>query len=270
MSSDRETTRIVRSWLDEGVTTLPDRILDQVLDQLPATPQRRPWWQAWRNTFVSNTLKVALTSAAALVIAVIGIGLYFNQPGGVGPPAPSPSPSPSPTAVEIAEAYIAARNAYDPVRAKELVADNFTTSEPDERFRDLASLEGAFELHKAFGFQYSDGDCSQRSATGDRAVVLCDYLWTTEVHRISGQPPTPARFTFFFRDGRISAVYHDASSNFYFGQGSFYDGFLAEHLEYRDLLDDAELYSEEYRATLELLPEYFELYEEWLVDQRGP
>ena len=28
MSSDRDTTRIVRSWLDEGVTALPDRVLD--------------------------------------------------------------------------------------------------------------------------------------------------------------------------------------------------------------------------------------------------
>ena len=41
MSTDRDVTRIVRSWLEEGVTALPDRVLDDVLDQLPATPQRR-------------------------------------------------------------------------------------------------------------------------------------------------------------------------------------------------------------------------------------
>ena len=41
MSTDRDVTRIVRSWLEEGVTALPDRVLDAVLDQLPATPQRR-------------------------------------------------------------------------------------------------------------------------------------------------------------------------------------------------------------------------------------
>ena len=28
MSTDRETTRMVRSWLEEGVTALPDRVLD--------------------------------------------------------------------------------------------------------------------------------------------------------------------------------------------------------------------------------------------------
>ena len=35
MSTDRETTRILRSWLEEGVTALPDRVLDAVLDQVP-------------------------------------------------------------------------------------------------------------------------------------------------------------------------------------------------------------------------------------------
>jgi hypothetical protein len=34
---DRDTTRIVRSWLEVGATSLPDRVLDGVLDQLPAT-----------------------------------------------------------------------------------------------------------------------------------------------------------------------------------------------------------------------------------------
>jgi hypothetical protein len=48
MSTDRDTTRIVRSWLEEGVTALPDRVLDAVLDQLPATPQRRAAWPVRR------------------------------------------------------------------------------------------------------------------------------------------------------------------------------------------------------------------------------
>ena len=48
MSTDRDVTRIVRSWLEDGATALPDRVLDTVLDQLPATPQRRAWWPARR------------------------------------------------------------------------------------------------------------------------------------------------------------------------------------------------------------------------------
>ncbi len=48
MSTERDVTRIVRSWLEEGATALPDRVLDTVLDQLPATSQRRAWWPARR------------------------------------------------------------------------------------------------------------------------------------------------------------------------------------------------------------------------------
>ena len=55
MSTDRDTTRIVRSWLDEGATALPDRVLDAVLDQVPATSQRRPLWPAWRFREMNNS-----------------------------------------------------------------------------------------------------------------------------------------------------------------------------------------------------------------------
>jgi hypothetical protein len=34
MTTERETTRIVRSWLEDGATQLPDRVLDGVLDAL--------------------------------------------------------------------------------------------------------------------------------------------------------------------------------------------------------------------------------------------
>ncbi len=38
MSTERDVYRIVTSWLEEGVTVLPDRVLDAVIDQLPSTP----------------------------------------------------------------------------------------------------------------------------------------------------------------------------------------------------------------------------------------
>ena len=65
MSTDRETTRIVRSWLEEGATALPDRVLDAVLDQVPATRQRRARWPAW-------TFRVMTTDPRASKRDVIG------------------------------------------------------------------------------------------------------------------------------------------------------------------------------------------------------
>ena len=98
MSTDRETTRLVRSWLDEGVTSLPDRVLDAVLDQVPATPQRRSWLPAWRSNQMNTYAKLIATAAAVLVVAVVG---YQFLPGrsGAGGQSTAPSPTPAPLAV---------------------------------------------------------------------------------------------------------------------------------------------------------------------------
>ena len=98
MSTDRETTRIVRSWLEEGVTRLPDRVLDAVLDQVPATRQRRSWWPAWRSNQMNTYAKLIATAAAVLVVAVVGYQFLPGRsaPGGQTTP---PSPTPAPLAV---------------------------------------------------------------------------------------------------------------------------------------------------------------------------
>ena len=97
MSTDREVTRIVRSWLEEGVTALPDRVLDAVLDQVPATRQRRARWPAWRSPRMPLILKVAASLAAVILVVVVGLRL-LPTPAGVGGPAATPSPTPSPAA----------------------------------------------------------------------------------------------------------------------------------------------------------------------------
>ena len=96
MSTDRDTTRIVRSWLEEGATALPDRVLDAVLDQLPATSQRRPSWPARRLNEMNNPLKLAIAAAAVVVVALVGINLMPGS-GVIGGPGPSPTSNPTPT-----------------------------------------------------------------------------------------------------------------------------------------------------------------------------
>ena len=97
MSTDREVTRIVRSWLEEGVTALPDRVLDAVLDQVPATRQRRTWWPARRLPDMHISIRFA-TGAAVLAVLVVVAVVSFNLLPGTATIGGSPTPlAPSPT-----------------------------------------------------------------------------------------------------------------------------------------------------------------------------
>lgn len=98
MSAERDANRIVRSWLEDGPTGLPDHIFDAVLADVPTTPQRRPMWPAWRISTLDTRLRIAASAAAVLIIAIIGYQFLPGSGGTGGEPTPSPSPSPSPTA----------------------------------------------------------------------------------------------------------------------------------------------------------------------------
>jgi hypothetical protein len=93
MTTDRETTRFVVEWLEEGEARLPDRVLDAVLDRVPVTPQRRRWSLA--RLFSSPILATGAAAAALLVAALVGLSVLLGP--NLGAPAPSPDASPSPT-----------------------------------------------------------------------------------------------------------------------------------------------------------------------------
>ena len=107
METERDVTRIVRSWLQADEHESADRILDEVLSRLDAAPQRRSWWPA-PSAATDRLARLAIAIAAVVVVAVVGTNLLPSR-GGFGPagtaspppsasPTPSPSPSPSPSA----------------------------------------------------------------------------------------------------------------------------------------------------------------------------
>ena len=98
MRTEPETTRIVRSWLTEGRTALPDHILDAVLAELPATHQRRPLWSSRRIDDMNAFAKFAMAAAAVVVVAIVGINLLPGNDGVGGDPGVSLSTSPAPSA----------------------------------------------------------------------------------------------------------------------------------------------------------------------------
>jgi hypothetical protein len=108
MTTERDPrTRIVLSWLREDAYENPERMLLRALDEVDATPQRRPWWPARRFPAMITFAKALVATAAVVAVAVVGINLLPGQTGAGGPPpaspsAPPPSPSPTPTATPTA------------------------------------------------------------------------------------------------------------------------------------------------------------------------
>ena len=96
MTTDRDTDRIVRAWLDLMPNEAPDRTIDSVLQAVDATLQVRPRRGAavWR--FPSMTRFVPIVAAAALGIGLVGGALLI---GGNRQQAPGPDPAPASPAV---------------------------------------------------------------------------------------------------------------------------------------------------------------------------
>lgn len=73
MTPELDSTRAVRAWLEDGVTRLPDRVLDSVLAELPSTPQRpRSMWTDVRSLRRSTWVRLLV---ALMVLAIIGSSL---------------------------------------------------------------------------------------------------------------------------------------------------------------------------------------------------
>jgi hypothetical protein len=98
MTTDRDMTRIVRSWLRTDEHESADRVLDNVLALLDATPQRRSRWPARRIADMNTFAKLAAAAAAVVVVAVVGYSLLPSSGGSGASPTPSPSISAAPSA----------------------------------------------------------------------------------------------------------------------------------------------------------------------------
>jgi hypothetical protein len=99
MKSERETTRIVQSWLEVGSTGIADRVLDAVVAELPSRPQRRSRWSPRRTPTMKFLLPIAAAAAAVAVVAVVLGGRFLSTDPTVGGPTDSAIPAPTARAI---------------------------------------------------------------------------------------------------------------------------------------------------------------------------
>lgn len=88
MTDRRDSTRIVRSWLENGSTGIPDHVLDAAMLEVRSTPQRRRW-SPWRTPTMQLFLKLGAVAAVLVVAVVVGRQLL---PANWGIAAPNPTP----------------------------------------------------------------------------------------------------------------------------------------------------------------------------------
>ena len=125
MSTDREATRIVRSWLRTDEHESAGRVLDAVLDQLDTNSQRRATrWPVRRIAEMNTFATWAIAAAAVVVVGIVGFNLLPSF-GVVGGPFISPSSSPPP----------AATLGPTPSLSTEIEAGSYVISTPHVRVR---------------------------------------------------------------------------------------------------------------------------------------
>jgi hypothetical protein len=74
----------VRAWLVDGVSVMPERMLDDVLEQLPSVSRRR----RWRHWSRDRRLAVWMVAAAATMILAVGIAMGVRPWTGDPPATP--------------------------------------------------------------------------------------------------------------------------------------------------------------------------------------
>lgn len=95
MTTQRDPDRLIRAFLAEGRTDLPDRAYDAIRSDIERTRQRVVIGP-WRPTFMNTYVKLAIAAAAVVVVAVIGFNLLPADNRQTGSPSPTPAASPTP------------------------------------------------------------------------------------------------------------------------------------------------------------------------------
>src|SRR6185436_13211780 len=90
----------LQAWFDDGPSTMPDRVIDVVVDRIGRQRQRRAWRLHGR-PFMNTQIKLIAAVAAAVVLAVAGWNLLPRN-GNIGGP-PTEPPTASPTAPPLPE-----------------------------------------------------------------------------------------------------------------------------------------------------------------------
>src|SRR5687768_14777905 len=103
MTRHLDVDRVIEDWLADLPNSLPDRVVNRLINDLDRTPQWRRFGLPWRDEMNRFVMAAGAVAAIALV-AVIGLNLAWGGGGLFGPGAtPAPTPTAEPTAAPAAQ-----------------------------------------------------------------------------------------------------------------------------------------------------------------------
>jgi hypothetical protein len=170
VTTDVDTTRIVRSWLHEDAHESAERLLDEVVAALGTTPQHRSRWPAWRVGSMNVDAKLGMYAAAVLAVVALVMNLLPAGGGmGVGGRGASSSPSTNPSLGPSASA----------------IADIWTTGtyEVGRHEATMAGLPFSFEV-PAVGWSGNPtwtGMLSKQTSAGGLELGWVGFTWSFDM-----------------------------------------------------------------------------------------
>ena len=152
-NADRNSDRIVRSWLHEDRHEDATRVLDSVLTDVDTTPQRRSGWTAWRASAMNRFVVVGLGAAAVVAVLLIGSQLLGSPPPG----GPGASASSEPTSIATSE--VAGTEppfqCGTPTFTRGRDSTDYISHLTDIRFWQVGGMSGDARYYR-FVFQYAE------------------------------------------------------------------------------------------------------------------
>lgn len=165
MTRDRDIERVLDRFYAEGPSEMPDRVFLGVFDQIERVPQRRLALQMTRFATMNRNLRFAL--AAAIVVAVVGIGAFAMSklPDAAAPPTPSPSIAVNPSATASS-----AQSVPTQLQGRWVGAPRLVPELPEPPYRNALVLSDA-----QLGFAFVGG-ANQKLLASIAALTAPDQL----------------------------------------------------------------------------------------------
>lgn len=181
----------------------------------PTTPPERPWWRG------PAAASVAFVAVLVVGVVLVTAGLGGDEPGPAATTLPPMTtvppttdvattdapvttvPADTPSAIEVAETFIRARNAWDAETTMALFAAGADVQ--DLEVSEVAHYTRQYEWYQAVGWRWELDECVETDP-GPPSHVECSYTHHNAWMDALGDEPIAQSYLFVIEDGRIAEL----------------------------------------------------------------